>query len=84
MKKTVIRQYAKLIAVKGVNIQKGQEVIINASVEIVQESFPGSAAVHTPAILLLASIVSEFKFKEQVVEYANGCQSSVSPVDTLI
>lgn len=33
MKKTVIRQYAKLIAVKGVNIQKGQEVIINASVE---------------------------------------------------
>ena len=33
MKKTVIKQYAKLIAVKGVNIQKGQEVIINASVE---------------------------------------------------
>jgi aminopeptidase len=33
MKKTIIRQYAKLIAVKGVNIQKGQEVMINASVE---------------------------------------------------
>ena len=33
MKKTTIRQYAKLIAVKGVNVQKGQEVIINASVE---------------------------------------------------
>ena len=33
MKKTVIRQYAKLIAVKGANVQKGQEVIINASVE---------------------------------------------------
>ncbi len=33
MKKTVIRQYAKLIAVKGINIQKGQEVMINASVE---------------------------------------------------
>lgn len=33
MKKTTLRQYAKLIAVKGVNIQKGQEVIINASVE---------------------------------------------------
>ena len=33
MKKSTIKQYAKLIAVKGVNIQKGQEVIINASVE---------------------------------------------------
>lgn len=33
MKKSIIRQYAKLIAVKGVNIQKGQEVMINASVE---------------------------------------------------
>jgi aminopeptidase len=33
MKKTIIRQYAKLIAVKGINIQKGQEVMINASVE---------------------------------------------------
>ncbi len=33
MKKTVIRQYAKLIAVKGANIQKGQEVMIYASVE---------------------------------------------------
>ena len=33
MKKTIIRQYAKLIAVKGINIQKGQEVMIHASVE---------------------------------------------------
>ena len=33
MKKTIIRQYAKLIAGKGINIQKGQEVMINASVE---------------------------------------------------
>jgi len=33
MKKTVLRQYAKLIAVKGVNIQKGQEVMVQASVE---------------------------------------------------
>ena len=33
MKKTTLRQYAKLIAVKGVNIQKGQEVIVNSSVE---------------------------------------------------
>ena len=33
MKKSVIRQYAKLIAVKGANVRKGQEVIINASVE---------------------------------------------------
>lgn len=33
MKKTIIRQYAKLIAVKGANVQKGQEVMISASVE---------------------------------------------------
>lgn len=33
MKKTLLKQYAKLIAQKGANVQKGQEVIINASVE---------------------------------------------------
>lgn len=33
MKITVLRRYARLIALKGANIQKGQEVIINASVE---------------------------------------------------
>lgn len=33
MKKTVLRKYAKLIAVKGANVQKGQEVMISASVE---------------------------------------------------
>ena len=30
MKKSVLKKYAKLIAVMGVNIQKGQEVIIAA------------------------------------------------------
>lgn len=33
MKKTVLREYAKLIARKGVNIQKGQEVIIHAGLD---------------------------------------------------
>ena len=33
MKKTVMQKYAALIAKKGVNVQKGQEVVVNASVE---------------------------------------------------
>ena len=33
MKKTILRKYAKLIAVKGVNIQKGQDVVITAQLD---------------------------------------------------
>ena len=33
MKKTVLREYAKLIALKGVSIQKGQEVVIRAGLD---------------------------------------------------
>ena len=33
MKKTVLRKYARLIAVKGVNIQKKQEVIIQCELD---------------------------------------------------
>lgn len=33
MKKTVLREYAKLLARKGVNVQKGQEVIIVAELD---------------------------------------------------
>ncbi|MCQ2354424.1 MAG: aminopeptidase [Clostridia bacterium] len=33
MNKTTIKKYARLIAVKGANVQRGQEVIITASVE---------------------------------------------------
>lgn len=33
MKKSVLRKYARLIAVKGGNVQKGQDVVIMASVE---------------------------------------------------
>ena len=33
MKKTVLRKYAKLIAVMGINVRKGQEVIINAGLD---------------------------------------------------
>ncbi len=33
MKKTVLREYAKLIAQKGANVQKGQEVVISAELD---------------------------------------------------
>ncbi len=33
MKQTVLRKYARLIARMGVNIQKGQEVIINCDLD---------------------------------------------------
>ena len=33
MKKTVLQKYARLIAVKGVNVQKGQDVIITAELD---------------------------------------------------
>ena len=33
MKKSVLKKYAKLIATCGVNVQKGQEVIVNAAVD---------------------------------------------------
>ena len=33
MKKTILRKYAKLIAANGGNVQKGQDVMIYASVE---------------------------------------------------
>lgn len=33
MKKSILREYARLIAVKGANVQKGQEVVINAEID---------------------------------------------------
>ena len=33
MKKTVLRNYARLIAKTGVNIEKGQEVVIQAGLD---------------------------------------------------
>ena len=33
MKKTVLREYARLIVRSGVNVQKGQEVLIYADLE---------------------------------------------------
>lgn len=33
MKKSVLKEYARLIARKGVNVQKGQEVVINAQLD---------------------------------------------------
>ena len=33
MKKTVMQRYAKLIARKGVNVKKGQDVLVNAGLD---------------------------------------------------
>ena len=33
MKKTVMQKYARLIARKGINVKKGQEVIVSASLD---------------------------------------------------
>ena len=33
MKKTTMQKYARLIARKGINVQKNQEVIVNASLD---------------------------------------------------
>ena len=33
MKKTVLRKYADLIARKGINVQKGQEVLVYAELD---------------------------------------------------
>ena len=50
MKKTVLRSYAKLIAACGVNIQKGQEVMIYADLDqpefvqmVVEEAYKAKA-----------------------------------------
>ena len=51
MKKTILRSYAKLIARKGVNIEKGQEVVISAGLDqpafvemVVEECYRAGAA----------------------------------------
>ena len=51
MKKTVLREYAKLIVKCGVNVQKGQEVIIYADLDqpefvkmVVEEAYKAKAA----------------------------------------
>ena len=50
MKKSILRNYAKLIVKKGVNVQKNQDVIINASVDtayfvkyVVEEAYKAHA-----------------------------------------
>ena len=51
MKKTVLREYAKLIVRVGANVQKGQNVIINAGLDqpefvkmVVEEAYKAGAA----------------------------------------
>ena len=50
MKKTVLREYAKLIVRVGGNVQKGQTVVINAGLEqpefvqmVVEEAYKAKA-----------------------------------------
>lgn len=50
MKKTVLKEYARLLACKGVNIQKGQDLVINASLDqpefvkmVVEEAYKAGA-----------------------------------------
>ena len=50
MKKTVLREYARLIVKKGVNVQKGQEVLIYADLDqpefvamVVEEAYKAKA-----------------------------------------
>ena len=50
MKKTVLREYARLIVRRGVNVQKGQEVLIYAGLDqpefvamVVEEAYKAKA-----------------------------------------
>ena len=51
MKKTVLREYAKLIVRVGANVQKGQEVVVNAALDqpefvkmVVEEAYKAGAS----------------------------------------
>ena len=51
MKKTVLKEYAKLIVQVGANVQKGQDVVINAGLDqpefvkmVVEEAYKAGAA----------------------------------------
>ena len=51
MKKTVLREYAKLIVRVGANVQKGQDVVVNAGLDqpefvkmVVEEAYKAGAA----------------------------------------
>ena len=59
MKKTVLRSYAKLIAACGVNIQKGQEVFIQA--ELDQPEF----------VTMLVEECYKLKAKKVVVDWSH-------------
>ena len=55
MKKTVLREYAKLIVRCGANVQKGQEVVIFADLDqpefvqmVVEEAYKAALATATP------------------------------------
>ena len=61
MKKTVLKKYARLIARKGANVQKGQEVVINCELDqpeftkmLAEECYKlGSKKVFKPSVYTL-------------------------------
>ena len=73
MKKSVLRDYAKLIVKMGVNVQKGQDVIINASVSdeyfvkyVVEECYKAGAKSVT--VEWSSSLTTALAYKYEEVE----------------
>ena len=64
MKKTVLREYAKLIAKVGANVQKGQEVFITA--ELDQPEF----------VAMLVDECYKLKAKKVVVELSTAYEAA--------
>ena len=61
MKKTILRKYAQLIAARGVNVQKGQEVFIVAALD--QPEFVQMVVAHDPSRpcqVVVALVPNEF------------------------
>lgn len=73
MKKSVLREYAKLIVKNGVNVQKGQDVIINASVDdayfvkyVVEEAYKAKA--RSVSVEWSCDEISKLDYKYQTVK----------------
>ncbi len=73
MNKTILKNYAKLIVKKGVNVQKGQDVIINASVDdnyfvkyVVEECYKAKARKVT--VDWISDDISRLNYKYQNVK----------------
>ena len=73
MKKSVLREYAKLIVRNGVNVQKGQDVIINANVDdayfvkyVVEEAYKAKA--RSVSVEWSCDEISKLDYKYQTVK----------------